>query len=411
MEIAYPRCCGLDVHQASVCGCVSIKTQDKVTKDKRRFGTNTDDLHALAAWLIEQGVTHVAMEATGVYWKPVWNVLEEGPFELMLVNPYQVKAIRGKKTDMKDGERIADLLQHGLLRGSFVPPPLIRELRDLTRSRASLAQERSRIANRIQKVLEDANIKLGSVASDVLGVSGRRMLDAMVNGETDPEKLANFSRGILRKKMPQLRLALTGRVTDHQRFLLQSWLKMLDSIDSLIARFDAQIHKQGKTISETVTAWQKIPGVSEITAWAIAAEIGTDMSQFETAGHLASWSCVCPGIEESAGKRISGKTRKGNVWLRRGLCEAAWGASRKKGSYYRSLFYRVSARRGRKRAIVAVAHSILITMYYMCKRGAAYADLGEDYFEHKEKERTRRRLVQRLEKLGYSVSVRAASPA
>ncbi len=407
MEVVHSRCCGLDVHQASVCACVSIKEGGKAVKHTRRFGTNTEDLWALAGWMHEHGVTHVAMEATGVYWKPVWNVLE-GQFALLLVNPHHLKAIPGKKTDLKDGSRIADLLQHGLLRGSFVPPTEIREMRDLTRSRASLAQERSRIANRIQKVLEDANIKLGSVASDVLGVSGRLMLNAIVAGEQDAEKLANLARGTLRKKIPVLRPALTGLVTDHQRFLLASWLKMLDFTDSLIARFDAQIRLRGQALLPTVSAWQKIPGVSEITAWTLVAEIGADMSRFESAEQLASWACVCPGMEESAGKRMSGKTRKGNVWLRRGLCEAAWGASRKTGSYYRSLFHRLAARRGRKRALIAVAHSILITAYYICKRGVSYADLGEDYFERKDKLRTQRRLVKRLENLGYSVSLRLA---
>lgn len=410
MEVVHPRCCGLDVHQASVCACVTIKEGSQAAKQKRRFGTNTEDLRALAGWLQESGVSHVAMEATGVYWKPVWNILE-GQFQLLLVNPHHVKAIPGKKTDMKDGERIADLLQHGLLRGSFVPAKPLRELRDLTRSRVSLVQERSRIANRIQKVLEDANIKLGSVASDVLGVSGREMLEAMVAGEQDPEKLADLARGTLRNKIPALRLALTGSVSAHQRFLLQSWLKMLDSTDSMIARFNQQISEHGRPFQETVTAWRKIPGVSEVTAWTLVAEIGTNMDQFESAQHLASWACLCPGTEESAGKRMSGKTRKGNVWLRRGLCEAAWGAARKKGSYYRSLYRRLATRCGRKRALIAVAHSLLVTAYYLCKRGSSYEDLGESYFDFREKQRTQRRLVKRLEKLGYAVSLHEMTAA
>jgi transposase len=259
MEVVYQKCCGLDVHQASVCARVTIKERRKSANYKQRFGTSTEDLRALGEWLRQYGVTHVAMEATGVYWKPVWNILE-GQFQLLLVNPQHVKAIPGKKTDMKDGERIADLLQHGLLRGSFVPPIPVRELRDLTRSRASLAQERSRIANRIQKVLEDTNIKLGSVASDVLGVSGRQMLEAILAGEQDPEKLANLARGTLRKKIPELRRALLGQVRETQRFLLRSWLQMLDFIDSMIVQFDRQIHQQGQPFHETVTAWSEISG-------------------------------------------------------------------------------------------------------------------------------------------------------
>jgi transposase len=408
MEVVHQKCCGLDVHQASVCACVAVKEGRKSVKYKRRFGTRTDDLRALADWLRQYGVTHVAMEATGVYWKPVWNILE-GQFELLLVNPQHLKAIPGKKTDMKDGERIADLLQHGLLRASFVPPIAVRELRDLTRSRASLAQERSRIANRIQKVLEDANIKLGSVASDVLGVSGRQMLEAIIAGEQDPDKLADLARGTLRKKIPELRRALLGQVRETQRFLLRSWLRMLDFIDSMITQFDQQIHQQGEPFQETVAAWSEIPGVSRLTAWTLAAELGTNMDQFETAGHLASWACVCPGTEESAGKRMSGKTRKGSVWLRRGLCEAAWGASRTKASYYRSQYQRLSVRRGRKRALIAVAHSILVTAYYICKRGSRYADLGTDYFDRRDRERTQRRLVKRLENLGYAVTLGPAA--
>lgn len=408
MEVVNQRCCGLDVHKASVCACVTIKVGRKSVKYKSRFGTSTEDLRALADWLQQYGVTLVAMEATGVYWKPVWNILE-GRFELMLVNPQHLKAIPGKKTDMKDGEGIADLLQHGLLRGSFVPPVAVRELRDLTRSRVSLAQERSRIANRVQKVLEDANIKLGSVASDVLGVSGRQMLEAIIAGEQDPDKLADLARGSLRKKIPELRRALLGQVRETQRFLLRSWLKMLDFIDSMIVQFDQQIRQQGEPFQHTVAAWSEIPGVSRVTAWTLVAEVGTNMKQFETAEHLASWACVCPGMEESAGKRMSGKTRKGNVWLRRGLCEAAWGASRSKGSYYHSLFRRLSARRGHKRALIAVAHSILVTAYYVCQRGSRYADLGTDYFDRRDRERTQRRLVKRLESLGYTVTLQPAA--
>jgi transposase len=402
MEILYPRCCGIDVHKASVCACISIKEASTVEKHKRRFGTTTAELRELAAWLRQYGVTKVAMEATGVYWKPVWNVLEEG-FELLLVNPQHLKSIPGKKTDFKDGERIADLLQHGLLRGSFVPPRPIRELRDLTRMRATLAQERSSIINRIEKTLEDPNLKLGVVASDVVGVSGRAILEAIAKGETDPAKLAELAKGTLRKKIPQLRLALEGNITDHHRFLLRQWLDLLDFIGGKIAVLEKQILEKSRPFETMLNTWTQVPGLRHTNAFSLLAEIGADMSQFPSAAHLASWAAVCPGNRESAGKQTSGRIRPGNPWLRRTLCEAAWAASRTKNSYFRALYQRLARVRGKNRALIAVAHSLLVTVYSFTMDGQPYQDLGLDYFNRLNKNQLEKTLVKRLEKLGHRV--------
>ena len=402
MDVVNPRCCGIDVHKASECACISIKDGGQIRKEKRRFDTATAQLRELAAWLREWKVTTVAMEATGVYWKPVWNLLEE-EFELLLVNPQHLKSIPGKKTDFKDGERIADLLQHGLLRGSFVPPRPIRELRDLTRMRATLAQERSSIINRIEKTLEDPNLKLGVVASDVVGVSGRAMLDAIVRGETDPAVLAELAKGTLRNKIPQLRLALEGNITGHHRFMLRQWLDMLDFVDHKIAVLEQQIVEQGRPFEAMVHTWMQVPGLRRINAYSLLAEIGADMSQFPTAAHLASWAAVCPGNRESAGKQSSGKIRPGNPWLRRTLCEAAWAASRTKYSYFRALYQRLARIRGKNRALIAVAHSLLVTVYSFTVAGKPYQDLGLDYFTHVNQRSLEKSLVKRLEKLGHRV--------
>jgi transposase len=402
MEVIHPRCCGIDVHKATVCGCVSIKDAGVVEKHKVRLGTTSAQLRELAAWLHQHQVTKVAMEATGVYWKPVWNLLEE-EFELLLVNPQHLKSIPGKKTDFKDGERIADLLQHGLLRGSFVPPRPIRELRDLTRMRASLAQERSSIINRIEKTLEDPNLKLGVVASDVVGASGRAMLEAIVKGETNPAVLAELAKGTLRNKIPQLKLALEGKITDHHRFMLRQWLDMLDFVDRKIALLEQQIIEKSRPFEATVSTWMQVPGLRRINAYSLLAEIGADMSQFQTAGHLASWAAVCPGNRESAGKQSSGKIRPGNPWLRRTLCEAAWAASRTKNSYFRALYQRLARVRGKNRALIAVAHSLLVTVYSFTVAGQPYQDLGLDYFNRLNKDHLVKALVKRLEKLGNRV--------
>lgn len=410
MDVVNPRCCGVDVHKASVCACISIKDGGQMVKHKRRFDTNTAQLRELAAWLREWKVAQVAMEATGVYWKPVWNVLEE-EFELLLVNPQHLKSIPGKKTDFKDGERIADLLQHGLLRGSFVPPRPIRELRDLTRMRATLAQERSSVISRIEKTLEDPNLKLGVVASDVVGASGRAILHAIVQGETDPAKLAELAKGTLRNKIPQLKLALEGNINEHHRFLLRQWLDMLDFLDRKIVVLDQQIVEKGRPFDPTLQAWMQVPGLRRVNAYSLLAEIGADMKQFSTAGHLASWAAVCPGNRESGGKQTSGKTCQGNPWLRRTLCEAAWAASRTKNSYFRSLYQRKVRTRGKNRALIAVAHSLLVTVYSFTIAGIPFQDLGLDYFDRLNKQNLERSLVKRLEKLGNRVTIESLQPA
>ena len=410
MDVVKPRCCGIDVHKASVCCCISIKDGGQIRKEKRRFDTTTAQLRELAAGLREWKVTTVAMEATGVYWKPVWNILE-AEFELLLVNPQHLKSIPGKKTDFKDGERIADLLQHGLLRGSFVPPRPIRELRDLTRMRATLAQERSSVISRIEKTLEDPNLKLGVVASDVVGASGRAMLNAIVKGETDPAKLAELAKGTLRNKIPQLKLALEGNITEHHRFLLRHWLEMLDFLDGKIRTLEEQIVEKSRPFENTVQTWMQVPGLRRINAYSLLAEIGADMKPFPTAAHLASWAAVCPGNRESAGKQTSGKTCNGNPWLRRTLCEAAWSASRTKHSYFRALYQRKVRTRGKNRALIAVAHSMLVTVYSFTTAGQPYQDLGLDYFDRLNKQSLERSLVKRLEKLGNHVTLEPARPA
>jgi transposase len=408
MEVVHPRCCGLDVHKQTVCAGISIKEGPVQERQKKRFETTTAELRQLFAWLKEWKVTTVAMEATGVYWKPVWNALEEG-FELLLVNPQHLKSIPGKKTDFKDGERIADLLQHGLLKGSFVPSRPIRELRELTRARASFAQERSRIINRIEKTLEDPNIKLGVVASDVVGASGRAMLEAIIGGETDPVKLAELAKGTLRNKIPRLQLALEGRVTDHHRFLLRQWLDTLDFVDRKIAKLEEQIREKARPFEAMLQAWMQVPGLRRINAYSLLAEIGADLNQFPTAAHLASWAALCPGNRESAGKQTSGRTRPGNRWLRRTLCEAAWAASRTKKSYFGALYRRLVRGRGKNRALIAVAHSLLVTVYSFTQSGTAYLDLGSEYFEQLNKTYLERALVRRLEKLGHRVILEPAA--
>jgi len=407
MDVVYRRCCGIDVHKETVAACV-LRWEEggQVRKEKKVFGTMTRSLHELAAWLSQHEVTHVAMEATGVYWEPVWNVLE-GQFQLLLINPEHYKGLRGKKTDLKDGERIGELLQHGLLSGSFVPPCEIRALRGLTRHRASLAQERVRVFSRIQKLLEDANIKLASVASDVLGLSGAAMLDAIAAGQDDPKKLAEMARGKLRAKLPALRLALEGRVQAHHRFLLRELLDHELHLQFQLGKIDEEIARRAVPYEETVARWKTIPGVDQITAWSLLAEIGTNMDQFPSPQQLASWAGVCPGNNESAGKRKSGKTRKGSPWLRRVLCQAAWAASHTKGTYLAAQFRRFAAKRGKKRAIIAVAHSILVIAYHMLKNTCDYQELGGDYFDRINSEGLKRYLVKRLEHLGYKVQLDA----
>ena len=350
------------------------------------------------------------MEATGVYWRPVWAMLE-GHFEQMLVNPHHIKAVPGRKTDTKDCEWIADLLQHGLLKGSFVPPTPIQDLRDLTRYRAELRQSQNRVANRIQKLLEQANVKLSSVVSDTLGVSGRHMLRAIIAGQNDPQQLAQLARGQLKKKIPQLQQALAGRVREHHRFLLAEFLDEWDALQERIQRIEAEIDTRARPFESAVTLWQTVPGVDWVTACSLVAEIGVEMKQFPTAQHLASWAALCPGNHESAGKRKSGKTRDGNKWLRRSLCQAGWAASRAKDCYLATQFKRLAARRGLKRALMAVAHTLLVIGYYILKSGEGYRELGAHYLEQSHKEQLQRYFVKRLQRLGLRVSLEPVSTA
>lgn len=408
MQLMYPRCAGLDVHKKTVSACVSIgESAPTRRRQVRMFGTFTRDLLALADWLKEQGVTHVAMEATGVYWRPVWAVLE-GQFEQMLVNPQHIKAVPGRKTDTRDCEWIADLLQHGLLKGSFVPPTPIQDLRDLTRYRAELRQSQNRVANRIQKFLEQANLKLSSVASNALGVSGRQILAAILSGEEDARQLAQLARGKLRDKIPQLEQALEGRVRDHHRFLLAEYLDEWESLGERVRRAEAEIDKQIRPFEAAVTLWQTMPGVDRVTACNLVAEIGVNMKQFPTAQHLASWAALCPGNHESAGKRKSGKSRNGNKWLRHSMCQAAWAVTRKKDCYLSAQFKRLAVRRGVKRAVMAVAHSMLVIGYHMLNTGRAYQELGGNYFDQINKTRVQRSLVKRLESFGLKVTIEPA---
>jgi transposase len=405
MQVVYVCCAGLDVHKETVSVCISLcETNGQKRQQVRVYGTFTQDLLALADWLKENGVTHVAMEATGVYWRPVWAVLE-GQFQQMLVNPQHIKAVPGRKTDTKDCEWIADLLQHGLLKGSFVPPTPIQDLRDLTRYRIELRQSQNRVANRLQKFLEQANLKLSSVASDVLGVSGRRMLEAIIAGQDNPEQLAQLARGRLRSKVADLAQALAGRVRDHHRFLLAEYLDEWEALEQRIQRMEAEIDQQIRPFESAVALWQTIPGVDWVTACHLVAEIGVDMNHFPTAQHLASWAALCPGHHESAGKRKSGKTRAGNKWLRRTLCQAAWAVTRKKNCYLAAQFKRLAARRGVKRAALAVAHSILLIGYHLLKTGQSYQELGGNYLEQIHKDQLQRYYIKRLQKLGLQVSV------
>jgi len=373
------------------------------------FGTMTADLLALADWLGGFGVTHIAMESTGVYWRPVYNLLEEEGRTILLVNPHHMKAVPGRKTDVHDSEWIADLLRHGLLQGSFIPPAPIRALRELTRYRKVLVAQRADEVNRVQKLLEGANVKLASVATDVLGVSGRAMLAALLEGQEDPEALAELARGRLRKKLPELRRALEGRVQPHHRILLAQMLAHIDYLEAAIADMQAEIARALAPYDEAIELLQTIPGVGPVAAAAIAAEIGVDMTRFPSGRHLASWAGVCPGNKQSGGKRLGGKTTNGNVWLRAMLGEVAWSIARSKGAYLHAQYHRLARRRGKYRAILAVAHSVVVIIYHMLRDRRPYADLGPDYFERLDTTRTQQHNVRRLEQLGYTVTLAPAA--
>jgi transposase len=405
MDTIFARVAGLDVHQKFLTVGVRCRLETgKLFAEVRTFGTMTRDLLALADYLEALGVTHVAMESTGVLWKPVWNILE-GRFTLLLMNPRHVKQVPGRKSDVSDAEWIAQLLQCGLLQGSFVPKRELRELRDLTRYRAQLASEQTRVANRIHKVLEDANIKLGAVASDILGKSGRAMLWALNRGERDPDKLATLALGRLRAKIPEFKLALEGHFSEHHRYLVEHLLGHLDELERRIEEISQRIGERLPSIldDERLRRLDAIAGVNRTTIENVVAEIGADMSQFPDEHHLSSWAGICPGNEESAGKRLRNRTTRKNRWLRRAITEAAWAAGRTKNSYLGAQYRRLAPRRGKKRALIAVGHSLLVVFYHMLKYDVEYQDLGVDYFDKREPERLRNYLVKRLQRLGYQV--------
>jgi transposase len=403
MKLIHERCAGLDVHKDTVVACARVQRQDP---EVRTFATTTSGLLALADWLAQNRCTHVVMESTGVYWKPVWHVLSDGEFALTLANAEHVRNVPGRKTDVKDAVWLADLLAHGLVSASFVPPAEIQELRDLTRTRRQLVRQRVQHVQRIQKTLEDANIKLESVISDVVGVSGRAMLEAIIEGETDPAILVTLAHRNLRADRAALLEALLGRVTTHHRFMLRTHLEQVDAANKTIATIDAEVERALEPFRGHVELLKTIPGVSDLVAWTILAEIGPDMSPFPSAANLLSWAGLCPQLKESAGKRKSTRLRKGAPWLKPVLVQTAWAAARKKDCYFRSQFARIKTRRGPKKAIIAVAASMLTAAYFMLRDGTAFHDLGANYFDRVDRPRTTKSLVRRLEKLGYYVELK-----
>lgn len=408
MEVLHPRCAGLDVHKDVVVACARVAVDSHVQQDVRSFQTTTSGLMDLSDWLVEHQCTHVAMEATGVYWKPVWHVLE-GSFELVLANAMHIRNVPGRKSDVNDAMWIADLLAHGLIRGSFVPPEHTQQMRDLTRTRKQLVRELVQHTQRIQKVLEDANIKLTGLISDVLGRSGRAVLEALIRGESDPEKLVTLMSDRLKAKREDLVEALRGRVTAHHRFLLKLHLEQIDGLQAAVRELEARMGDALAPFRAEIELLKTIPGVSDTVAHTIAAEVGLDMSRFPSAGHLVSWAGLCPRLDESAGKQKSNRIRKGAPWLKTVLVQAAWGAIRTKNSYLRAQFQRIKARRGAKKAIIAVAASILTAAYCMLRDGVAYEDLGPDHFDKRDKSKVAKRLIRRLEDLGLRVEVKAAA--
>jgi transposase len=409
MELLFSHCAGLDVHKELVLASVRVPgAGGRRVVVTERFGTMTADLIALREWLQAYGVTQVALESTGVYWKPIYYVLEDG-FALWLVNMREVKHLPGRKTDVQDSEWLAQLLECGLLKKSLVPPPPIRELRDLTRYRVQQTRERSREVNRLQKVLEDAGVKLTSVLTDVMGVSGRAMVEGLVAGTTDPQVLADLARGQLRKKLPALQRALVGQLRPIHAFLLAQILAKIDYLDEAVERLTAEIDRRVAPFEPLLTALDTIPGINRIGAVSLVAETGGDMSRFPSAAHLCSWAAMCPGHDESAGKRRSGHTRKANPYLRTALVQAGTAAARKKNSALRALYARLKGRRGHKRAVIAVGHQILEIAYYVMRDGITYRELGPDYFQRRDRERTVRRHIKQLEALGYVVTVQPAA--
>jgi transposase len=405
MKVVHEICCGIDVHAKMLVACLILANGEK---EIRTFSTMTDDLLRLRDWLLAAHCTQVAIESTGVYWKPVFNILEDA-LTVILINPEHARALRGRKTDVKDAEWLADLLRHGLLKASFIPPPEIRELRELTRYRESLVREQSGVANRIQKVIESGNIKLGQVASDALGASGRAMLWALARGETDPVKLAALAQRQLKEKVPQLRRALQGRLTVNQRFVLRELLQRWEELEQADQRVSREIDKYFQEHPKLARAREildSIPGIGPRVAEVITAEIGVEMNEvFPSHAHLASWAGICPGNKASGGKRLSGRTRKGNTYLRAALVQAAWGATMKKNCYLSSQYFRLVKRLGRKKALVAVAHSLLVIIYHVLQSDRTYTELGGDYFDRHHVEQQREYYIRRLQMLGLKVNV------
>lgn len=407
MEMIHKRCAGLDVHSETVVACVRVAGEKEATHEVRTFGTTTPALLELSDWLASQGCTHVVMESTGVYWKPVWHVLVDD-FELILANAQHVRNIPGRKTDVKDAEWLADLLAHGLIRGSFVPPEPIQELRDLTRTRKQLVREIAHHTRRIQKVLEDANVKLTNVLSDILGRSGRAILQALIGGEASPKKLADLVDVRVQAPKEDIRDALHGRVTEHHRFMLGLHLRHIETLDLAVERVEARLNVAMGPFRDSWKRLTTIPGVKDTVAQVIVAEVGDQMDRFADAGHLVSWAGLCPRMNESAGKRMSTRIQPGDPWLKTTLVQAAWAAARKKKTYLRAQFLRLKARRGPKKAIVAVAASMLTAAYHMLKKHVDYRELGEDYFDRQDKTKTATRLVRRLQNMGFAVAVQPA---
>lgn len=403
MQVLYPRCAGLDLGKDALVACVRIHGAE-IHQECRPFGMTTRDLLALADWLTAAGVTHVAMEATGTYWKAVWHLLEEA-FTLVLANAGHIKGVPGRKSDINDAMWIADLLAHGLIRGSFVPPAAIQEVRDLTRTRKQLVREIAQHTQRIQKTLDVANLKITGLVSDILGVSGRAIVRAIIAGETDPARLADLARGTLKNKRAPLIEALTGHVTRHQRRLLKLHLTVIEQLETGVADVDTQLGEALAPFREAVNRVDAVPGIDRIVAQAVLGEIGLDMTRFPTHQHLISWACLCPRLDESAGKRKSTRTRKGACWLKTVLVQAAWAAVRTKDSYYRAQFLRLRARRGPKKAILAVAASMLTAIYHILRDGVEYRELGGHYFDHLDRTKATSRLVKRLRDLGYRVQL------
>ena len=405
MQVLYPCCCGIDVHKKFVVACI-VRTHDdgRVERESRTFSTMTQDLLALSDWLQASGCTHVAMESTSSYWRPVYNLLE-GQFELVVGNAYHMKTVPGRKTDVKDAEWIAELLRHGLIRASFIPAPAQRQLRDLTRYRTHLVEERARLTNRLQVVLEDANVKLASVVTDVAGVSARAMLQALIAGETNPATLAELARGRLRSKRDLLAQAVEGRFLPHHAFMITEQLSHLDYLEDALERLSHEIAQRLQAEHEAITLLDTVPGISARAAEILLAEIGADLTRFPSAKHLASWAGICPGNKESGGKRLSGKIRKANPWLRQVLIEIAHVASKTKATYLAAQYRRIAARRGKKRALVALGHTVLVIVYYILTRREPYRELGATHFDDRDRQRVEQRLVRRLQRLGYTVTL------